>query len=346
MVIAWLALGMACAALLLPDPAAATLPGGNGRLAFGILEENYGGSDEEEWFIAGYKLGLMTKDGRNRRLIARGLQSSFSPDGRLLAVAMEAPWGIVLLRLNGHPFRRLTYSPDHRPTWSPSGRRIAYTRQRCEQDEDLGRVCFERIYTIGTDGRDRRLLAEDATQPDWSSRNEIAYTGKDSSILVSDPAGTQLRSVAAGYSPSWAPGGERLAFVRRGGRAIATVSANGGPLRTIFQTKSGVSSPVWSPDGKRLAFVTGWGVTSLSLSGGKPVRLLPGSWCPLCDADSNSIEALAWQPLPRPSASRARHGSYRRPTTRGLPTGSDGVGRVSCPREFRRALPTWDCGTS
>jgi Tol biopolymer transport system component len=284
------ALSVACTALALAAPAAATLPGDNGRVAFGILEENWGGSEEEEWFVAGYQLGLMTAEGRNRRLIVEALGSSFSPDGRLLAVAREVPWGIVIHRLDGRPVRRLTYSDDEDPSWSPSGDRVAFTREICEEPDEV--VCFGRVYTIGRDGRDRRLLAEHARDPDWSVRGEIAYTSENGSIVVTDGDGANARTFGPGHAPSWSPDGRRLAYVR-GGRLV-TVRADGSGARTVLR---GAAAPAWSPDGRRIAVITGWGVTTVALDGTRRVRLLPGTWCPLCEADANSVTALAWQPV-------------------------------------------------
>jgi hypothetical protein len=295
-----IAVSVACATLLLAAPAAATLPGANGRIAFGILEENYGGSDEEEWFVAAYRLGLMSETGRNRRLIARGLGSAFSPDGRRLAVASEVRWGIVIHRLDGRPVRRVTFSDDEDPTWSPSGERLAFTRERCERPGG-DTVCFARVYTIGSDGTDRRLLAENARDPDWSARGEIAYFSEATgSVVVNDPTRGTARVVAArANSPSWSPDGDRLAFVARRGTELRTVGADGERPQTVFRARGEVSGPVWSPDGERLAAITRWGVITMALDGADRVRLLPVGWCPFCTADANSVQTLSWQPLPR-----------------------------------------------
>ena len=70
----WVALALTGVSLALPTAVAAVYPGANGRIAFGIVEHMYGGSDEEEYFITGFRLGLMTEDGRHKRLRANDLR--------------------------------------------------------------------------------------------------------------------------------------------------------------------------------------------------------------------------------------------------------------------------------
>ncbi len=107
---------------------------------------------------------------------------------------------------------RVTRSPTSEVAvdWSPDGRRLVVERHG-------------RLYLIGADGRDERLLT-------------------------------------AGSSPSWAPKGGRIAFIRKAD--VFVIESNGHGLRRITTSDAPDGEPAWSPDGKRLAFVSSDGVST------------------------------------------------------------------------------------
>src|SRR5215217_6653054 len=83
---------------------------------------------------------------------------------------------------------------------------------------DTSEPCPARLFTIGRDGRDLRLLAEREWNRSWSSQGEIAYEGADSAIWATDSRGTGLRRLYVTgtnrlQSPAWSPDGRKIAFV-------------------------------------------------------------------------------------------------------------------------------------
>ena len=123
-----------------------------------------------------------------------------------------------------------------------------------------------------------------------------------------------MRTLAPRSSePSWAPGGNRLAFLSENRNAertaLHTIHADGTGLVKLRQFYSygvsywGASSPTWSPDGRWIAFIktseppyTG-PAYAVRPSGGEPRLLMSGvTDCRPC-FDSPNLSALAWQPL-------------------------------------------------
>ena len=78
-------------------------------------------------------------------------------------------------------------------------------------------------------------------------------------LWVVFPNGARVRKLTApGWSPSWSPGGRRIALVgyRRGGSEVFLVSASGRGLKRLTHNRVPDDSPTWSPDGKRILFVS------------------------------------------------------------------------------------------
>ena len=136
---------------------------------------------------------------------------------------------IYVMDTDGKNQRRLTEHPgaDWEPSWSPDGKRIAFTSTEAE-DIDRKRP---RIYVMDADGKNRRKLS-----------NEFV----------------------AKWHPSWSPDGRRIAFTSTGVMEIVggpwdiyVMDADGGNKQRLSNdTGPGAWDPSWSPDGQHIAFVS------------------------------------------------------------------------------------------
>ena len=199
---------------------------------------------------------VMDADGANpRRLTNSRLvdwDPSWSPDGRHIVFTgngRPGDWGarggdleIYMMDANGSNPRRLTNNlrQDTNPTWSPDGKRIAYTSTIDKRNQE--------IYVMDADeGKPLRLT---------NSGNVHIHNWK----------------------PSWSPDGKRIAFTsnRDGNLEIYVMDTDGGNQRRL--TNSGEihihnSKLSWSPDGKRIVFTSNrdgnWKIYVMNTNGGQ-----------------------------------------------------------------------------
>lgn len=299
-----------------PD-ARAGQSGRDALLAFGLHGETQEQSGAAET-VFGARVGLLFSDG-SWRLIAEGRTPAYSPNGRVVAIshkrlrqrgAYSSPNGIVIHRLDGRPVRRLTWGLDSDPTWSPSGRKLAFTRTVC-----AGGKCGTRIFTIARDGRDKRFLAV-GHSPAWSPGEQIAYVRgggwRGGELWVTQARrGSSRRLPPFGThdtanEPDWSPRGERLVFHRDNLRTsgLAVVNADGTRLHWIRRLHQDrwLSTPKWAPHG-RIGFLADTAdMYAIPATGGTATRLFPQppdeAWCPRCDNDYlvTWFDGFDWRP--------------------------------------------------
>ena len=275
---------------VLGSPAGATLPGGNGGLAFSAYETN---EANDGITFTGQVVGIAPLHGRRRR-VADGSAPSFSPEGR--RIAYDGRDGIWLTRPgcrwpkeSSRPpacsrLRQIARGDAYFPTWSPSGRRVAFERNL-------------RIYQVGIRGGRPRFLV-DGLDPDWSSRGEIAFVRPEpvtpDGIAVRGRDGAVRTLTQHGSEPSWSPTGKRLAFAspQSSPPGIYLVDADGGGVRRIAGGFA-ARAPTWSPNGRLIAYTNAsWGFVNVVRPNGTGVRqLMPRL------SSGFIFDALAWQPL-------------------------------------------------
>jgi len=130
-------------------------------------------------------------------------------------------------------------------SWSPDGKRIAFTAVEPETEEEQKRAREKRdmIHV------DRFIKMNQLWMVDIESRQARQ--------LVSDKA--DLRD------PQWSPDGRQIAFVKRPTPKaddglfsdVLIAPAEGGSPRLLFKNVGPDSSPVWSPDGRSIAWLSG-----------------------------------------------------------------------------------------
>jgi TolB protein len=269
---------------------------------------------------------VMRADGTGVRPLRRGGVASdasdlaWSPDGGKLAfVSHFVKRGIWVMDADGRNLERLVaataaYGPAvMSPTWSPDGRRIAFTR-RSYGDRD--------IWVVNADGSNARRLARTPRrfewEVDWSpSGGRIAFSdaaGLAPHVAVIDTDGGNVRVLVPGLadfeaSPTWSPDGRRIAFMhwREPFRSAELYVADPGGRSQVRLTRNEVpdSAPTWSPDGRRIAFVR-WTAKTEAPCVGVPAASCGPSAIYVMNADGTGATRLtrnrtagspAWQPV-------------------------------------------------
>lgn len=165
------------------------------------------------------RLVVMNADGSEpRELPGQDVHDPQWSSRGLIAFSSQPPRqgqpAIWTIRPDGSGLRRVIGRAGQ-PTWSPDGRRIAFTRPR------LGDAPFR---TIGT------------------------------RICIAAANGKRVRTVARGFDPAWSPDGKRLAFIqarlRRGDTlawAIYTVRLDGSDRTLVARSRTDLAGLDWQP---------------------------------------------------------------------------------------------------
>jgi len=200
----------------------------------------------------------------------------FSPDGRRIALEVDAPGGgnandvWVADVASGVLSRLTTRASSIRPEWTPDGKHIAYIAVSAGHPSELwwvpsdGSGSEERLFTMPN----TNTIREVAFAPDGRSavlRVNDFRTGRDLWLLTLSDSGTSVRSavplVATPFNeamPRISPDGRWLAYISdETGQFEVYVRPFPGRGGRLQVSAGGGLEPVWAPEGHRLIYRSG-----------------------------------------------------------------------------------------
>ncbi len=193
---------------------------------------------------------------------------AWSPDGSMLAYACgdyeidgtgNSNPSVWLVNADGSSPRRLRTGTVGAawPSWSPDGRRIAFSTSDAPEQGS-------RIYVIDVDGTHRHLVAN-GVGPVWSPRGStIAYRSSCGVVRLVTPTGKDATHGATNGCPGigppgwpvWSPDGRTIAIATDDGHGLYEVRSDGTDLRQVTSTSilavaHAVIRPAWRPEPAR-----------------------------------------------------------------------------------------------
>ncbi|MDE0300616.1 MAG: DPP IV N-terminal domain-containing protein [Candidatus Poribacteria bacterium] len=185
--------------------------------------------------------------------------NAFSEGGKIAFTSnRDGKQAIYIMNSDGGNPVRLS-SGSH-PSWSPDGKRIAFSFGLNRFRGDISD-----ILVMNADGKNRVNLTKGRHKgnraPDWSPDGEkIAFMSNRSgqtNIYVMDADGKHTVNLTPGFefahSPDWSPDGKRIVFGADGD--IFVMNARGADRMNLTQNpRASDLTPSWSPDGRKIAY--------------------------------------------------------------------------------------------
>lgn len=269
----------------------ATLPGGNGKIAFYAPLQ---AGANNIWAVNPDGTGLTqltTDDQRNQA-------PEWSADGLKIAYHKFSPGRIHVMNADGTgqtPVGPAPGAQGYRPAWSPDGTKIAFDR-----------LTSSGIFVMDADGTDvTQLPGIDPvgylSHPDWSPDGTkiasawLAPGGVDRGIVVNDLAAGEATLIKGGpdttgfyASREWSADGSRIFYQLD--TAIWSANPDGTGESQLPAGISAAGYPAPAPDGSRVAFRLATG----------PLRAVDPDGSNPADVAGPDVVGADWQPIVEP----------------------------------------------
>jgi Tol biopolymer transport system component len=203
------------------------------------------------------------------------------PNGKIAYAVLNS--GIYTISPGGGSKSKVTdtlVSGDAKPSYSPGGKRIAYS--------DYDGQDYE-IYTINVGGGGKIQVTNNNTHdfyPAYSPDDKkIAYTEySDVAVAIytinADGGGGKYK-VTGGSNPAYSPDGRKIAYESLdpvgGDYEIHTINVTGGSAFKVTDNETDDFDPDYSPDGKRIAYASYEGpdteIYTINVGGGTPFQV-------------------------------------------------------------------------
>ena len=184
---------------------------------------------------------------------ARPAEATFpGPNGKIAYSVLNS--GIYTINPGGGGKSKVTdtlMSGDAKPSYSPNGKRIAYS--------DYDGNDFE-IYTINVGGGGKTQVTNNNTHDFWPAYSpdgtRIAYSGDYGIYTINADGSGGESKVTYGAAPSYSPDGKRIAYSGYEGpdTEIYTIKVGGGGETKVTNNVKDEEAPSYSPDGEKIAY--------------------------------------------------------------------------------------------